>query len=383
MKKLFKRVLSIFLSILVISLCIPAVSANLISSNTYNESELIAVGAPKTFGYNYDWSIVKETPLYDADSNIIAYCYDLKNQSIVCDDEPKTAYTVVNVTENGSVILMFGIDGVSPYFTNDYDKAYFFGALEYYGEIDGEIINITTEEVISEDALVSMSDTYVDALNDSSVEKKQADNYRTVLMNEGKGISTYSEWIPFEGDLRMLYSVPSLQWYRGCAPTSVAMMIMGVDPYFDSALLIDNLAYWMGTESNGSTSFTGIASGTYTYLTINNIGYPWYCGWNAMQSNGEYPKVGFTYNSKETFKSSIDRGYPVGVYVSSSSVVTPGYSNMGAHMMAGVGYLFDSTLEGLSGDYIICYTTNVADGGVFFPMTTSALNNVAWFLLYW
>ena len=67
------------------------------------------------------------------------------------------------------------------------------------------------------------------------------------------------------------------------------------------------------------------------------------------------------------------------MYCSSSNVTTTGYPNgMGAHMMSGIGYSY-----GTDGDFITCYTTNVNDGAVSFPLTSSGLSNRAWFMLKW
>ena len=131
--------------------------------------------------------------------------------------------------------------------------------------------------------------------------------------------------------------------------------------------LIDSLAALMGTDSNGATAFANITSGTVAYFaTHTNLSAPSTCGWNSTKPNGS-PRTGSTYNSKANFKASILAGFPVGVYLSSSNVTTLGYPNgIGAHMMSGIGYSFGS-----NGDFITCYTTNVADGAVSFPLTSS------------
>jgi hypothetical protein len=89
--------------------------------------------------------------------------------------------------------------------------------------------------------------------------------------------------------------------------------------------------------------------------------------------------MGLTYNTKEAFKMMIDLCTPVGVYFNSSNVTTPGFPEaFGAHMVTGIGYSFSN-----SGDYIVCYTTNVADGQVYFPLTSTGLAYNAWFYLDW
>ncbi len=145
-------------------------------------------------------------------------------------------------------------------------------------------------------------------------------------------------------------------------------MVMSKYSYLNSTSLIDNLANSMGTLSNGSTPIKNITNGTLNCLISSGMQYPTYCGWASTQSNG-VPYPGFSYNSKELYKASIDMNNPVGVYIGSSSVTTPGYPNgiQGAHMMTGIGYLYDLSVGTLFGDYINCYTTQVSDGVVLFP----------------
>ncbi len=70
-----------------------------ITSGIYDtQLDVAAIGAPNAFGYNGNWEIIKKTPLYDVDENIIAYCYDMKNVSYNNHDDYKTAYVVINAT---------------------------------------------------------------------------------------------------------------------------------------------------------------------------------------------------------------------------------------------------------------------------------------------
>ncbi len=349
-------------------------SANVTADNNINQLnkyELIAINAPTLFECDYDWSIVKTTPLYNHDNHIIAYCYDMKTYSKTVDNHPLTAYTVVNVTNDCSKVLMCGINGVSPYFDLELDKAYFFGALEYYGTQNGRIYNLRTDETISQSTFSRISSQYMQALEFSANNENLNENQHTYQLNSA------DEFI----DYKVLESVPLLQWQYGCAPTAVAMMIMNPYPYLNPDYLIGTLASYMGTTADGSTSFVNISSGTRSFIEENGFGVPTYCNWTEMQSDGIHPKVGFRYNTKEIYKQSIDMFCPVGVYVSGSSVITASYSNMGAHMMTGKGYSFNHTGPYLFGDYIICHTTQIRDGAVCFPMDDSSLQNVAWFLL--
>lgn len=192
-------------------------------------------------------------------------------------------------------------------------------------------------------------------------------NYRTDILRESAS------------EVAQISQCTSLQWRTGCAPTSVAMMIKTKYQYLDGNTLIDYLADYMSTDADGSTDFYKITSGTKKYFSDRQFfTAPVTCGWNSTNIIGA-PRKGITYNSKESYKESISAGFPVGVYCSSSNVATVGYPNgIGAHMMTGIGYSF-----GANGDFITCYTTNIADGEVSFPLTSSGLNNHAWFWLKW
>ena len=337
------------------------------------ERELIAVNVPNAFGCNYEWNIVKTTPLYNFDDQIIAYCYDMESNNKISDNKPIRSYAVINATPNGSTVLMCGFDGISPYFDIELDKAYFFGALEYYGNRNGQVYNLQTDKTISSEAISRLSSQYMNTLAVSS--QKQRTIYSS---QQTQNANASNNW-----QFRSLDSVPNLQWAHGCAPTAVAMMIMSKAPYLNSDYVISTLANLMQTKPDGSTPFLNIPYGTYSCITQLNVGTAYYCNWVSVDMEKQIPRVGFSVNTKEIFKESIDYGCPVGVYISSSDVITEAYNGFSAHMMTGIGYSYNHTGPYLVGDYIICYTTSPRDGAVLFPMNDSALHNVAWFLLRW
>ncbi|GAA4296885.1 hypothetical protein GCM10023142_36070 [Anaerocolumna aminovalerica] len=344
-----------------------AFASSEMENNTLNESRTIAINSPSMLGYDGIWEVVQTTELYNLSDEIVGFCFDMIN--ILKDSEgPETTYVIVNSDERGFPILLFGAYGTSAYLGQDYDKAYYFGTLDFYVAVDEDIVNAHTGK--------ELSSADIDIFSSSQVQTRSAnEDYSALRQRYLNGITPFSP----PNDTGSVSNGANLQWRKGCAPTAVAMLIKTKNSSLSGNTLIDSLASYMGTNSSGSTDFDKITSGTNDYFKNNtNLTKPKTCGWNSVDSKGS-PRTGSSYNSTSTFKTSIDAGYPVGVYCSSSDVKTKGYPNgIGAHMMSGIGYSFGS-----NGDFVTCYTTNTADGEVSFPLTSTGLKNHAWFLLKW
>ena len=348
-----------------------------------SESQRIAVNAPSRFGYDYDWKIVQETPLFGLSDEIVAYCFDM----IAVGNSQKgvrTSYAIVNADVTGFPLLLFGIDGVSAYYNVKCNKAYYLGIMDYYVEIGNSVVQPQTHEVFDTayfQAQLNTMKTQSEANSNTSYYSESRitdcsalrETYinGTVLRNapENDNVGNHG------------YTGVNLQWYKGCSPTAIAMLIKTHYSTLDSNTLISDLAGYMGTDSNGSTDITNIKSGVKAYFKAHtNLTMPSKYGWNSTYAFTGAPKTGLSNNSKASYKASIQSGFPVGVHLEGTTVVTPGYpaGSITSHMMAGMGYSFSS-----SGDYITCYTTNVADGLVSFPLTSTGLKNHAWFWLKW
>lgn len=366
---MLKRLLSITLC-LVMSLSIGmtafATDMHGNSNELLVESRNIALNTPTFFGNNSEWEIVQETVLYDVNDEITAYCIDMKSNDT-------TAYTIVNADTNDFPVLLFGIDGISPYYGKGFEQAYYFGTQNYYVSNNGMFRDAHTNEVLTEEQILM----FKTASNTATTFEAEED-YSEVRQNYILGVNQRSA--PDTGSVTDSDVSPaSLQWTEGCAPTAVAMLIKTKFSTLNATDLIKDLATEMGTDSNGSTGLKDVKNGTVSYFNNNsNLTAPATCKWNSTNWLGSV-NTGIRSNPTSAFKSSIDSGFPVGVYCSSSNVTTSGYPDgIDAHMMSGVAYSFSS-----NGNYVSCYTTNTADGLVSFPLTSAGLKNHAWFLLKW
>jgi hypothetical protein len=334
----------------------------------FSEARKIAANTPAMFGYHAKWEIVQETVLYNLSDEIVGYCFDMENAS-TDSDSPATTYVIVNANETDFPIFLFGADGRSAYYGRDFDKALYFGTLDFYIEADKAIIDPRTDEEVSIADLSIFAKTPTLAI---------AENYSAVRQEYLNGNSTNTAPVT---DTGAISNGLNFQWRKGCAPTTIAMMIATRYPQLasNSEALIDSLASNMGTTTAGSTSFSNMSVGVTAYFNSTTLRPPDVNCWVAAVANG-IPTTGLALNSTATFKAYIDMGFPVGVYCSSSNVVTPGYWNgiTGAHMMCGIGYSF-----GPNGNFVTCYTCSVGDGAVSFPLTSTGLSNHAWYVLRW
>lgn len=362
-----KKILSLVLSLVILAaLSIPAFAiedSNAVQDDIAN-LRTIALNTPSVFGHGHGWSISQETPLYNSADVLTSYCFDM-----ISKDSPQvTAYAIVSINKTDFPVLLFGYKGTSAYYGKSFDRAYYLGTLDFYVESNDVYQSARMGTTLTSSQVEALFDAdsaaiSLDANDYSSIRQQYLANYLPASMPDTDSISNGA----------------SLQWRSGCAPTAVAMLIKTKYSSLDGNTLIDNLATYMETGSNGATDFDKITSGTKAYFADRSwLTSPTTCGWNSTKSDGT-PRTGAQYNSKDSFKSSISAGFPVGVYCASSNVTTTGYPNgIGAHMMSGIGYSYSS-----SGDFITCYTTNTADGEVSFPLTSSGLKNHAWFWLKW
>ena len=371
MKRKNKVLISIFLSLTMILYgIIPVAAADLKTDLcTLQDARTIALNAPAFFGYSLNWDITQETTLYTDEQQIGAYCFDM----ISSDISRRTAYVIVDAHVTNFPIMLFGIDGISPYYEKNFDRAYYFGTLNCFLKVDSVIHDARTDDVLDVNTFYALKDSFVESASTDSIchSTSSCSTIRSYYMD-----GYLSAPVQSTGTVS---GAANLQWYKGCVPTSIAMLILTHFQALSSTNTIDSLAGYMNTSADGGTRLQNVQSGVLSYFSHNsNLTAPTTCSWIFTDSTG-YPLTGATYNSTASFKASIDAGFPVGVHCSSSNVTTLGYpSGIGSHTMAGIGYSFGS-----SGNFVTCYTTNVNDGAVSFPLTSTGLADYAWFMLKW
>ena len=123
-----------------------------------SEARTIALHTPAMLGNFTEWEIVQETPLYDGTDVITAYCFDMRSITSGS-DSPRTAYVIVNLDERAFPVALYGIDGVSAYYGQEYEKAYYFGTLYSYIEKGADIRDARTDEKLSQEGMDFFSQT--------------------------------------------------------------------------------------------------------------------------------------------------------------------------------------------------------------------------------
>lgn len=96
-----------FLSLLLV--CVLSVPTFANAGNDSQEISVlrtIALNTPAKFGHSQEWDVVQETPLYDVNDTLIAYCFDL----IAQDSSGITSYVIVSVGDTQFPILLFGYE---------------------------------------------------------------------------------------------------------------------------------------------------------------------------------------------------------------------------------------------------------------------------------
>ena len=350
------------LSLTVILLC-SSFSQNVKAAGTNtSDIDLIAKNTPQYLmpeskKYWKNTSIIDKIPLYDFNNKLIAYNFDLANNS-----NNQKAYVIISTIEDDGPILEFGIGNYSPYYKMNTNKKnlIYGGVLNYYSNNQGNYYDIKSNTKISSAEVSSFLNNskhkeYVSHnINKSKIERYNIENFaqsNEISINECK----YA-----------ILHVPDYQWYKGCAPTSAGMV---VKYNFSSALsnvsantIISQLASAMGTDSSGSTYTDYIAGPIETTLARYNISTS--CSTErAGKSNSTFSK----------YKSEIDSTRSLIVTLYNSTETAPSYGDgFGNHSMAGCGYRITS------GAHYLIVRDTACDGYVFCNYDSSALGTPCW-----
>lgn len=185
---------------------------------------------------------------YGIDDNPTAYLFELKKSGsylgYIVISATKDNYPVLEFSKGKSPLMRALELGIKP------EKVYYLGGIIYifkqngrYYYLFGNIINFKM-----------IKQGIKEFLKDEKVKKHLAK----------RSVEAKSQWNSFKGKLlttsaiieKKIYGVPLLKWYRGCAPTSAAMVLgywdqHGYSNFTDDyqTKLIDDLADAMGTWS--------------------------------------------------------------------------------------------------------------------------------------
>lgn len=338
------------------------------TNSTISEVRAIAVHAPSRFEPTSDWLsedvlITKETPLYDINDTLCAYCLDLENQTT-----GETAYILISTGSTDFPIIGYAPQGVSPYFEIPATETAVFLSVGNYYVDDGDVYTSVIDGTELQKSTLSVSTA------ETTTFSQTTEDYSDIRQMYATG--TFPSSVSRAGtSSRNLTGVPNWQWTLGCAPTAMGM-IVSYQYGGTQSEIINDLSYYMGTTSSGSTSRTNIMIGTSDYLAMQNI-VPTTCAWNSINLLG-YPNFGASYNPKSVYKAQIDAGNPVYVSCNDSTMTSTGYpTGFENHGMTGVGYMF-STVDG---DYIIVHTTATIDGDFYASLDSSTFSEYAWGIL--
>ena len=318
--------------------------------------------------------ITHETPLFNLEGELIAYCFDLS-----CGEQE--SYIIVSATSDTHPIIQFAPHASSRYATMastlslQNASCVYLGPGQYYvTENQNQIMNLDTFEITSY--------TPIDSDVPATAAEIPSNNYYSVALMYLAG--TTGESLMANGyEWHNLIDVPLYQWRKGCSPTAMAMVIdytyAGV--FSNSTETIDTLAEYMNTiiggENDGYTDLAEIPLGTIDALVAagevySNIGYP--------RTIFGYPATGATYNTYDAFQLEILNDRPVLITMNGASGTSDAYNTgFGDHSVTGVGYSCTPTSSS-----VIVHTTIVSDGDVYVTVSSATMGDYAWcFVVPW
>lgn len=383
MNKKFGLVVSLVLCFLLLSgAAYASPMTTLIDSNT---SKLVAQNHLRlsAVGYLEDWkgaNLSDYIPLYDLEGNINAYGYNvLLNGKAI-------GYIIVSNNKSDAPIPEFGVGGSLP-FTNYLDHAKEVaqkhinmnqtlddGKFIYTSVLD-YLVDFTVYEGgqkkksirlnLSNDKILEQTD--IDIINNiDHVNKEKNQKAWSRLTTSTLGTNEQTIIQPMSLVIEKTISgVPFYKWYRGCVPTSTAMVMAYWDAHGYSNLptgttLIDELANAMGTNSKGETYLSN-APPAIVDVALNHG----YSSWAATNDG-----IGRAYSTYSEYVNEINGGRPLLATVYDSTT----YLN---HSMAGVGYRYDDYQ-----DWIIVHDTGDVYNQKYLDYNASEVNSPQWTYIY-
>jgi hypothetical protein len=356
-------------------------------STNVNESDITKIAlnaATKYFGWN-NASVSKIKNLYDFNDSIVAYNVDIcnnntnKNGYIMVsnfnDDEP-----IIQMSENSNSIYDKTIntndeciyDGVGSYFAKNsksVDNNYYEissktkltdDILRDFKANDKQKVYKSANEQSSHNERQSLSSTY-NVIKNTSINVENIVQVNNLTNMNG----TKTTNLAYANVGKILQGVLSYNWYLGCTPTSACMALeYDYGPLIpdDYNVVIQKLAYNMGTTSSGGTHFYAIPGGI--------CGAMYDYGIDVTAYNGGLGRSGSTFSQ---YMTEINNNHPTLISVFGCTLTSPSYTNgYGNHTLCGIGYRQYSD----GGQYLIAYDTSSYDGQVWLNYNSSGLGNI-------
>lgn len=286
------------------------------SENVKNEAQIFLKKIQDTRGDWIDRSIDKTIDLYDFDNNLVAYLF-----TITKDNKPN-GYIISSANPDLPGVIEFTTEGTQPYYGLQ-GKYIYVGPLMYYVKKGNKFTDIKT----------SLKYEVKDFKSKGPLARENAKKYSNPKVNNTSLVTTAATGI------KTISGVPDYTWRKGCVPTSSANLLVWWDTYVSgksslvtvsgSTTLIDTLASYMQTNSNGGTTIANAKSGLSAYIGSKGF----------LSFINSYYLPGFS-----TFQSSINVGKP-------NLVTTANHPTYEDHCMTGVGY------DTMSGTYIDVHDT--------------------------
>lgn len=379
MSKRWKRIISVLLAVCAtISLCLssyaspgknePNKSGSQYTTYSLQDMRTIAMNALLSDfimeAYNGTWDgveIVKETPLHDTEGNLTSYCFDLR-----C--EQQNSYMIVSATSKNYPVMQFAAHASSQYLDADSStESVYVGPGQYLAksDTDDSFVDLSTGQVIEVDgteAVTAHLDEATEDFNDIAQLYISGD-----ILNQPMPIAE-------EVTYKRLTGVPEYDWYLGCVPTAMAMILAYHYSGFTEKSLIKELAENMGTDTcDGNTKYNKVADGTKAVLSNHNKFYT-SIGFASTWSPTGTILYGGLHNTFDAYRDEILANRPVFIAMAGAKGVSPYFKDgFGDHALTGVGYNCQRTTT-----YVIVHTTILTDHAVSVPLDSTNLGSYAW-----
>lgn len=298
-------------------------------SNTYIEAMNVAaryVGIVQSNTSHWKNATIKfEFPLYDFDGYVTAYLFSVKSNG------KDSGYLIISANEK-PIVLESAREGIHPYHKlSIQDQAIYVGATMYYiKHSSDQYYDIREGNVISRNDLKSkgtiQGKIYYQNFSFNKSNNNLPAEFSSSLIKP-QTIISYS--------YKLISGVPDFSWYKGCSPTSFSNIVK----YWDNNgypnlvqsntttnQLIETMANYMNTNSNGGTDWQDRVTGMVNY-------------WKDRNYNVSVSRISASFSSHKT---EMNNNRP-------DIINTVGDATYSNHDMTGVGYEeYQDTEQGLA-----------------------------------